>query len=50
MTGSHPSPRVGDLWLLGEHRLLNGDAKEPASYARLLEGEHAQMVFADVPY
>jgi DNA modification methylase len=41
---------VGDAWELGEHRLLNGDAKEAVSYARLLGGESAQMVFADVPY
>jgi DNA modification methylase len=41
---------VGDAWELGEHRLLNGDAKEAASYARLLGGEAAQMVFTDPPF
>jgi DNA modification methylase len=42
--------RPGDLWLLGEHRVLCGDATDPASYARLLPGERADMVFIDPPY
>jgi 16S rRNA G966 N2-methylase RsmD len=41
---------AGDLWLLGRHRLLCGDAREPASYETLLAGEKAQMVFTDPPY
>lgn len=42
--------RPGDLWLLGEHRVLCGDATHPESYARLLSGERADMVFIDPPY
>lgn len=42
--------RPGDLWLLGEHRLLCGDATEDSSYARLIDGRRAQMVFTDPPY
>ncbi len=42
--------RLGDLWLLGEHRVLCGDATDPESYARLLPGERADMVFIDPPY
>jgi DNA modification methylase len=42
--------RMGDLWLLGEHRLLCADALRPESYERLLAGETAQMVFTDPPY
>ena len=42
--------RPGDLWLLGEHRLLCGDATDPTCYARLLPGERADMVFIDPPY
>jgi len=42
--------RPGDLWLLGGHRLLCGDATETGSYVRLLEGRQAQMVFTDPPY
>jgi len=42
--------RVGDLWKIGRHRVLCGDALKPESYARLLNGERAQMVFTDPPY
>lgn len=42
--------KVGDLWHLGEHRLLCADAREPGSYATLLNGQKAQMVFTDPPY
>ncbi len=42
--------RRGDLWLLGEHRILCGDARERGDYQRLLGGELAQMVFVDPPY
>ena len=42
--------RPGDLWLLGEHRLLCADATKAASFERLLDGAKAQMVFIDPPY
>lgn len=42
--------RPGDLWLLGEHRILCGDARERACYTRLMDGEQAQMCFTDPPY
>ncbi len=42
--------RLGDLWQIGEHFLLCGDALNPASYERLLRGKRAQMVFTDPPY
>ena len=42
--------RPGDLWRLGRHRLLCGDATRSEPYARLLAGEKAQMVFTDPPY
>ncbi len=42
--------RPGDLWAIGEHRLLCGDATDPAAYAALLDGDRAQMVFTDPPY
>jgi len=45
-----PVTQLGDLWLLGEHRILCADARETASYTRLLDGELAQMVFTDPPY
>ena len=40
----------GELWLLGRHRLLCGDALDGQSYARVLDGNPAQMVFTDPPY
>ncbi|MAQ85197.1 MAG: DNA methylase N-4 [Maritimibacter sp.] len=42
--------RAGDLWHLGRHRLLCGNALEPESYDALLDGEIARMVFTDPPY
>jgi len=42
--------RVGDLWRLGPHRVLCGDATDRDAYARLLAGERAQMAFTDPPY
>lgn len=45
-----PVTRAGDLWLLGEHRLLCGDARNSSDYGRLLGGEAAGVVFSDPPY
>jgi hypothetical protein len=45
-----PTSRLGDLWVLGAHRLLCGDARAPASYTRLLGGKAADLVFTDPPY
>jgi DNA modification methylase len=42
--------RVGDLWLLGNHRLLCADARDEVAYDRLLEGGKAEFVFTDPPY
>ena len=42
--------RPGDLWLLGEHRLLCGDATVLADVERVLDGQLADMTFTDPPY
>ena len=42
--------RMGDVWVLGRHRLVCGDAREAADYARLLGDERVDMVFTDPPY
>ena len=42
--------RMGDLWLIGRHRVLCADATKRESYARLLGGQRAQLVFTDPPY
>ena len=42
--------RPGDLWLLGEHKLLCGDAREAECFAALMGEERAGVVFTDPPY
>jgi DNA modification methylase len=42
--------RMGDVWSLGNHRIICGDAREPETYERLLGGEKAQVVFTDPPF
>ena len=42
--------RTGDLWILGRHRLLCGDARVAADYERVSEGRRADLVFTDPPY
>ena len=42
--------QTGDRWILGDHRLLCGDARDQAAYDRLLEGAKAEFVFTDPPY
>ncbi len=42
--------RLGDLWQLGDHKLICADACDKASYAELLNGEQARLVFTDSPY
>ena len=42
--------RAGDLWILGNHRLLCGDARYSEAYATVLGGEKAQLVFTDLQH
>jgi len=42
--------RLGDVWVLGRHRLICGDAREPAVYETLLQGSPADLVITDPPY
>lgn len=42
--------RPGDLWILGEHRLLCGDARDPSSFAEVMGDDQARLVFTDPPY
>jgi DNA modification methylase len=42
--------KKGDLWKLGEHRLLCGDATVITDVEKLMQGEKADMVFTDPPY
>jgi DNA modification methylase len=42
--------QAGDLWLLGSHHLLCGDARDQTAYDQLLAGAKAEFVFSDPPY
>ena len=42
--------RVGDVWLLGKHRILCGDALQKDSYEALMQGELGAAVTADLPF
>ncbi|WP_054075418.1 site-specific DNA-methyltransferase [Comamonas testosteroni] len=45
-----PISRPGDVWVMGQHRLLCGDSTVAESYDRVLDGEPVDMVFTDPPY
>jgi DNA modification methylase len=45
-----PRTKPGQLWALGDHRLLVGDATRPQDVERILAGRRAGMVFTDPPY
>lgn len=45
-----PITKVGDLWLLGKHRLLCGDATSPEDVGRLMADRSASMMFTDPPW
>lgn len=42
--------RRGQLWAIGQHRLLCGDCREPADVARLMGGERVNVAFTSPPY
>src|SRR5690606_29538096 len=42
--------RSGDLYQIGSHRLICGDARCPETFAKLMQGDKARMVFCDGPY
>jgi DNA modification methylase len=45
-----PITQLGDLWLLGKHRLLCGDSSKPEDVDRLLDGAAIHLVNTDPPY
>lgn len=45
-----PVTRLGDLWQLGQHRILCADSLKAESYTRLMKEEKAQIIFTDPPY
>ena len=49
-TPKQPVIKPGDLWLLGDHRLLAGDSTHPEDVRRLMDGERAVLMATDPPY
>ncbi len=45
-----PVSRTGDLWILGDHRLMCGDSTSEEDMARLMDGETASLLATDPPY
>ena len=45
-----PVTRTGDLWLLGDHRLLCGDSTNAQDVERLMDGKRAHLLASDPPY
>ena len=45
-----PVTKSGDLWLLGNHRLLCGDSTKEETYTFLMDGKKANLVVTDPPY
>jgi DNA modification methylase len=45
-----PITSLGDLWLLGKHRILCGNSLDEASYRTLMNGHKADAIFIDPPY
>ena len=49
-TPKNPVSRVGDIWTLGKHRLMCGDATKPEHIERLLNGAKPDLMVTDPPY
>ena len=47
---AEPFVKAGDLWLLGKHRLLCGDATKPEDVKLLMDGKKANVCITDPPY
>ena len=45
-----PKTVLGDIWLLGDHRLMCGDSTSIDAVEKLMDGKKADMVFTDPPY
>ena len=48
--GDEPITKEGDLWVLGDHRLICGDSTNIEHVNRLMAGQKADIVFTDPPY
>jgi len=46
----NPITKNGDIWILGNHRLMCGDSTNENDVAKLMDGNTVQMIFTDPPY
>ena len=46
----NPISKLGDVWLMGDHRLMCGDSTSIDAVEKLMDGQKADMVFTDPPY
>jgi DNA modification methylase len=49
-TPKKPTTRLGDVWILGDHRVMCGDSTVSEDIAKLMNGELAALLHADPPY
>ena len=49
-TPVEPVTKPGDIWILGDHRLLCGDCTDPGMVAKVMDGEQATLMATDPPY
>lgn len=49
-TPIQPVSQVGDVWILGNHRLICGDSRRQQTIDQLFKGRKADLVFTDMPY
>jgi len=47
---THPVTRTGDIWRLGKHRLMCGNARSVSDLDALMDGAQSALVFTDPPY
>ena len=47
---TEPITKPGDIWLLGEHRVMCGDSRDAEDVARLMDGKRATLFSTDPPY
>jgi DNA modification methylase len=45
-----PISKLGDIWLLGRHRLMCGDSTKAETYEKLMDGKNANLILTDPPY
>lgn len=45
-----PKTKIGDVWILGKHRVMCGDSTSVDNITKLMNGKKAELVFTDPPY